>query len=173
MSEIAVRILEEDDWPTYREVRLRALRDSPEAFVATADEEEQFDETQWRERMRRSYRLVAVLDDDVVGVVSLLAESPQANDSELHDLAAAEVFGLWVDPGQRGHGTPELLIDAAAQRARFHNRTHLVYWVGVDNARAVAFASGYGFRPTDSRRAARTGGAEGGTEAAMVYPLAP
>ena len=59
MTDISVRSLGEDDWQDYRLVRLAALRESPEAFVATVDEEEAFDDDLWRERMRRSARLVA------------------------------------------------------------------------------------------------------------------
>ena len=40
MSEISVRLLEEENWSEYRDVRLRALKESPEAFVASAEEEE-------------------------------------------------------------------------------------------------------------------------------------
>ena len=34
MSEITVRALTEDEWETYRSLRLEALQESPEAFVA-------------------------------------------------------------------------------------------------------------------------------------------
>jgi len=34
MSEISVRVLREDDWQAYRQVRLAALQESPEAFLA-------------------------------------------------------------------------------------------------------------------------------------------
>ena len=39
MSEISVRVLEENDWQDYREVRLAALQESPQAFLATYAEE--------------------------------------------------------------------------------------------------------------------------------------
>ncbi len=172
MGDLYIRALSEDEWETFREVRLRALRQDPSAFVATVAEEEAMSEDDWRARMQRSARLVASVDDEIIGVVSLRVEPGDPTGAELDDLRAAEVFGLWVAPEHRGRGTPARLIDAAANRARAFESTHLVYWVGVDNAPGVAFASGYGFRPTDSRREARTGGEEGGTEAAMVFPLA-
>ena len=42
MSELTVRSLTEDDWEAYRAVRLEALRESPEAFVGTFEEESAF-----------------------------------------------------------------------------------------------------------------------------------
>ena len=47
MSEIHVRVLDEDEWATYKSVRLRALRESPEAFVASAEEEESLEDAVW------------------------------------------------------------------------------------------------------------------------------
>ena len=44
-------------------------------------------------------------------------------------------------------------------------------WVSTDNGRAVAFASGLGFRPTDSRRPMRGSNRDGEEEIAMILPL--
>ena len=35
MAEISVRVLSESEWSLYREIRLRALAQSPSAFTAT------------------------------------------------------------------------------------------------------------------------------------------
>ena len=59
MTEIHVRVLEADEWQTYKDVRLRALRESPEAFVASAEEEEAFGDDRWQQRMERSRRILA------------------------------------------------------------------------------------------------------------------
>jgi GNAT superfamily N-acetyltransferase len=167
MSEISVRLLDEEDWSVYRDVRLRALRESPEAFVASAEEEEAWPEEDWRARMRRSRRLLAERDGRVVGVASL-------GKHRTGEEGVGELFGLWVEPDQRGTGVARRLLEAAAQQARQDGLTHLVYWVGTDNGRAVAFASSFGFRPTDSRRPVRIHGVDGDEDAeemAMVLPL--
>ncbi len=38
MADIKVRLLDDDEWQLYREVRLAALRDAPEAFVASFED---------------------------------------------------------------------------------------------------------------------------------------
>jgi GNAT superfamily N-acetyltransferase len=166
MSDITVRALDEDEWQVYRDVRLAALEESPEAFVATLEEEQGYDEDYWRLRMRRSRRLIAQNGDGrPVGVASVgdAKESPET---------VAELFGLWVTPAARGTGVATKLVQAGAQTAREQGRTHLAYWVGSDNGRAVAFASGFGFRPTDSRRPMRVRQDDGEEEEiAMVLPL--
>ena len=60
MSEITVRALTEDEWETYRTLRLEALQESPDAFVADHATEAAEPEDFWRARMDRSVRLVAV-----------------------------------------------------------------------------------------------------------------
>lgn len=165
MSEITVRPLGEDDWQQYRTARLAALTESPEAFVATAEQEEAYDEERWRSRMRRSARLLAESEDDVVGVASL-------GMTKTGDRTAGELFGLWVRPQARGTGVATQLVKQGAVVARERGQSQLVYWVSTDNGRAVAFASGIGFLPTDFRRPMRVAGEDGDDEEiAMLLPL--
>jgi len=165
MSEISVRALGEEDWQQYRQVRLMALKDSPGAFVAGWAEEEALGEQDWRARMRRSRRLVAERDGSPLGVVSL-------GEGEAEFAHTAELFGLWVAPDARGTGVAWRLVEAGAAQAQQAGRSHLSYWVGTDNGRAVAFASSFGFRPTSTRRPMRvTNEEDGAEEMAMVLPL--
>jgi hypothetical protein len=55
MTEITVRGLDESEWSVYRDVRLRALAESPGSFTATLAEEADRDEQFWRDRMTRSH----------------------------------------------------------------------------------------------------------------------
>ena len=163
MGDIDVQVLTEDQWPRYRDVRLAALKESPEAFSATYEEEAALDEEYWRTRMARSKRLLATRDDEVVGVASI----GQAGDVE----SMAELFGLWVTPPARGTGVATALLQAGADVALGDGRSHLAYWVGTENGRAVAFASGAGFRPGDRRRPMRGAAHTHEQEIMMVLAL--
>jgi len=154
MSEISVRALGEEDWQQYRDIRLAALQEAPDAFVATWAQEEAFDEQVWRARMLRSTRLLAEREGSVVGVVSL----GQAEESFAH---SAELFGFWVAPEARGTGVAWKLVEAGAEEARKEGHSQLGYWVGTDNGRAVAFASSFGFRPGNTRRPMLVAGEDG------------
>lgn len=167
MADITVRALGEDDWESYRSARLAALTESPEAFVASVEDEDAFPESEWRDRMNRSTRLLAEIEGTTAGVASVgqirSGDAPKA----------AELFGLWVRPTSRGLGVATALVRASARTARDSGKSHLAYWVGSDNGRAVAFASGFGFRPTDSRRPMGVvSEADGEEEICMILPLA-
>ena len=160
-----MRVIGEEDWRLYRDVRLAALRDAPDAFMATEAQEKALDEPAWRERIHRSRRLVAESEGSPIGVVSIGPGDPD-------NPSTGELFGLWVAPAGRGTGVAWKLVEAGAAQALADGHTHLGYWVGTDNGRAVAFASSFGFRPTGTRRPMRvTNGTDGGEEILMVLPL--
>ncbi len=164
MSDITVRPLRVEDWERYRSVRLVALEESPDAFVASHEDEAAQDEEFWRLRMQRSTRLLAERDGEPVGIASVGSADEQPE--------AAQLFGLWVRPEARGTGVATELVRAGARSAAEAGKRQLLYWVGTDNGRAVAFASGFGFRPTAQRRPMRVVSEDDGEEElAMTLPL--
>lgn len=165
MTTIAVRALELTDWQQYKAVRLTALKESPEAFVATFDEEAELSDDVWQERMTRSQRLLAEVDGEPVGVASVGQDQAEA------DPQVAELFALWVTPARRGEGVAAALVQAGAETAQQQGKTRLAYWVGSDNGRAVAFAVGFGFRPSDLRRPMRKPDGDSDDEVMLVMPL--
>lgn len=166
MTEITVRVLDESEWSLYREVRLRALAESPGSFTATLAEEADRDEQFWRDRMTGSYRLLAERGQVPQGIVSLGRYE--------QDPSAAEVFGLYVVPDARSTGVAWGLVEAAAALAVQNGYSQLYYWVGTDNPRAIGFAKNFGFRLTGLRRTSRFADQElGAEEIAMVLWLEP
>ncbi len=166
MADIKVRLLSENEWQLFREVRLTALRDAPQAFVARYEDEASYDDDFWRERMRRATRIVAERGAEPVGLVSLGGHDD--------DPEAAAVFGLWTSPEVRGQRVAWGLVTAARQKAAEDGSEFLYFWVGSDNSSAVAFASSFGFRPTSERRPVRVADGESekdADEVAMVLPL--
>lgn len=161
MTDITVRVLDEQDWQIYRDVRLAALADSPNAFAASAAQERQFDDAFWRRRLTRSRRMIAQRGDDVVGVVSI-------GHSRSEDPRSCELFGLWVRPDLRGQGVAWQLVQAGVDQAGNDSFEFVYYWVGTDNGRGVAFASSFGFRPADARRPMQVTGVPEGVEPAEL-----
>lgn len=164
MSQITVRALAEDQWSEYRSIRLAALRESPEAFSSSFPAESDHDEPQWRACMLRAHRLIAERDGSPIGVVSVGASHDQER--------SADLFGLWVAPDVRNTGIAWRLVESAVQTAQQVGWTHIDYWVGTQNGRAIGFATNFGFRVTSRRRTARRPSEEfGDQEIALVLAL--
>jgi GNAT superfamily N-acetyltransferase len=137
MAEITVRVLDESEWRLYRDLRLRALEESPESFSAQLADEVDHDEQFWRGRMDRYHQLLAERDGRPQGIASL---GPYAAEP-----SAGEIFGLYVVPEARSTGVSWRLVEAAAALASGEGHRQLYYWVGIDNGRAIGFAKNFGF----------------------------
>ncbi len=165
MVDVRVRILGEDEWRLYRQVRLAALQDAPDAFVARFEDETSYDDDFWRERMTRAHRIVAERGDDPVGLVALGLHNEEPENGE--------VFELWTSPTVRGQRVAWDLLSTASQKAAQTGCRLLYFWVGSDNASAVSFASCFGFRPADRRPVRVADGApeKDADEVIMVLPI--
>lgn len=75
---INVRILGEDEWQLHREVRLAALRDALEAFVAPFEGEGSYCDGFWRERMNGRWLLEPLSRFGIGGTTRRSPPQPQA-----------------------------------------------------------------------------------------------
>ena len=125
-----------------RAVRLRALRDAPDAYWTTADEEAQTTLDEWRDRLTRPDRatFVATLNGTDVGLV--------VGEPHYEDVADAGLYSMWVAPEVRGQGVGERLIHAVIGWARSEGYRCLRLEVADANPPAVALYERMGFTPT-------------------------
>ncbi|MGC4812504.1 N-acetyltransferase family protein [Micromonospora sp. DT228] len=140
---IEIRVLAPDDWPTWRDLRLAALTEAPEAFGSRlADWQGDGDrEQRWRDRLSipGAHDVVAVLDRRPVGMASGV---PTA------DPLVLELISMWVHPDARGRGVGDRLVDEVACWARQHGADRLRLSVMPDNAAAKALYRRAGFQLT-------------------------
>ncbi|MCM0638110.1 GNAT family N-acetyltransferase [Cellulomonas wangsupingiae] len=142
-----IRRVDEDDWQTVRDVRLRALRESPDVFGSSLTREERFAESHWRMRLRTSATWVALDDAQVPrGLVSLIQE-PGSPEDDRH------VVSLWVAPEVRRTGTGWELLDSVVRGAATQGAATVSLWVVEDNASAVDLYVRAGFTRTGERQA--------------------
>lgn len=132
-----------DDWRRVRAVRLRALRDAPDAFWATAAEEAALSEAQWRERLALAATFLALRDGDDVGLA--------VGGPHWREPSDAGLTGMWVAGPLRGSGTATALIATVVAWARVAGYRRLRLEVADDNHRAVRFYERLGFVPTGWR----------------------
>ena len=140
-----IRRVAPEEWAAFRDIRLAALADAPNAFAATLDMETGYDERRWRERVSKSAFFLAWDDDRPVGMVGGYAQE----DGGWH------VISMWVAPQARGAGLADRLIGAVARHARGQDAPTLTLWVTDGNDRARAFYLRAGFRSTGRRQQVR------------------
>ena len=100
---ISIRRFTADEWRTYRDVRLRALSESPDAFGSTYEREVVLADDDWRERVA-----VGATAADQLPLVALVDGVPAGLSwgrvSEVNpDLA--HIYSVWVAPEHRDRGS--------------------------------------------------------------------
>lgn len=136
-------------WPESRRLRLEALRDSPQAFGASYEQEVAYPDEHWIGRLRESEErkaasLFAERDGELVGMIGAFFEAGP----EL-----ATVVAVYVRPEARGQGVGKLLVDAVLDRLREMPGTQRAkLMVNVEQTAAVALYRGAGFVETGTER---------------------
>lgn len=147
---VAVRRLGPDDWQLRRDLRLRALQESPHAFWSTYQDDAGRDDGRWQSALdpdsdRAAW--VVELDDEAVGMVSTFIDRNGASGSA-PDPETAHLVGLWVDPVVRGRRLASLLVEAVVAWARERELRRVSLWVVDTNDGAGRLYARHGFRPT-------------------------
>ena len=144
-----VRELQRHEWALFRELRLRAFAESPDAFARTLADALAQDDAYWV-RLTESVTapegqvmLVAEVEDRPAGIVFGLFDKERPK--------TGHVGGMWVDPAARGRGAGRALLDAAIAWARTRGLDRLELWVTEGNGSAARLYERAGFGVTGRR----------------------
>jgi ribosomal protein S18 acetylase RimI-like enzyme len=146
--------LQAHEWRTYRDVRLRALADSPQAFGSTFVEESVRDDEEWAKRLH---------DADADYDLPLIAESESGavglvwGRIAVVDTHTANVYQMWVHPAHRRAGTGQRLLDAVIEWARDRGVHDLFLTVTCGNAAALRLYQRNGFEAIGEPTPLRSG----------------
>ena len=151
--------LGEDDWATFREIRLRSLLDSPDAFGSTYGEEWSNTERAWRDWAAGRWRggaaaVFAGRAEDGSAVGTAMGAEYDAEPGIGH------VYAMWVAPDARGAGVGRALLEEVADWARHRGCDRLVLRVTETNEAARRFYAACGFAETGDREPLREGSEE-------------
>jgi ribosomal protein S18 acetylase RimI-like enzyme len=128
-----------DDWETFRDVRLAALKEAPYAFGSKWENEKDRSEEEWRHFVASRWRFVAVRGGQVVGT---------AAGGDANYTGAAALTSLWVEPGSRGLGIGDQLVIAVLDWAKAAGFSRALLWVSEGNLYAEALYRRHGFSRT-------------------------
>jgi len=162
-----VRRIEATDWQLLRELRLRSLRDAPEAFGQTHETALRLHDADWQQMARSSMHgdsrtwLIAEAAGAAVGIVQARRRASQD----------CLVYSMWVAPAARRSGIGRQLLDAVADWALGWGAHRIVLWVFGANEDAQRFYAQIGFSFVVHGPDAEAGRSFGAL--AMVRPLSP
>ena len=152
-----IRRLAAREWRAYRDLRLRALADAPDAFGTTLDAARRHSDAHWTERVSagagsvRELPLVAEDGGRLAGMVWATID-PAAPET-------AHVIQMWVAPESRGHRCGWMLLDAVVGWARDAGARTVLLRVTCGDSPARRLYSRAGFEPVGEPEPIRPGSA--------------
>ncbi|WP_417788021.1 GNAT family N-acetyltransferase [Stutzerimonas xanthomarina] len=108
MSKFEIKILTPENWELYKLARLNSLRESPDSFGSTHDQEAVLSDSEWQSRLDLKLRdidalpLVAEMDGQPVGIAWGFIHKP--------NLQVAHIYQMWISPEFRGKGIAKSLL---------------------------------------------------------------
>ncbi len=142
---VQVSLLYPDEWMRVRNLRLRSLRESPDAFGGNVEAENAFTEFEWRDKFSQLDFLVASINSDDIAIMSV-----EVLDGD-HG-ATCWIGGCWSDPHFRGQGAFSALfrfLDSLCE-SKGWQRQGLGVW--TDNFSAIAAYKALGFIEVGERQ---------------------
>ena len=142
-TSIRIRRIEPSDGPALRDLRLRSIAESPDAFGQPLDEARARPDIEWWRSARQSSHgesrtwLIAEEAGRTVGLVQGRKRRP----------ATLMLFSMWVDPTVRRLGVGRMLIEALETWGEDWGADETLLWVMADNLAAIEFYRDLGFEP--------------------------
>jgi GNAT superfamily N-acetyltransferase len=140
---ISIERITATDGQRLRAIRLRALRDAPDAFASTYEEAAARGEESWSRQLAVLATFVAVEDGHDVGLVRGGPDDARGD--------TAGLLSMWVAPEARGRGVGIALIDAVIHWARATGYVRVVLDVGAHNEPAKQLYARAGFVTSDQQ----------------------
>jgi ribosomal protein S18 acetylase RimI-like enzyme len=144
-----IRPLRQGDLSLFRPLRLEALRQHPDAFGSSVEDEQDSDMSRWFGEPP-NVTLGGFVNDEMVGSAGLIV-SPK-----LKQRHKGHIVGVYVAPGWRRTGLARALLDRLIQEARTSGLVLLTLTVATGNVSAQriyesAGFSAYGVEPRSLR----------------------
>jgi ribosomal protein S18 acetylase RimI-like enzyme len=143
-TNLLVRRAQADDAAAYRELRLMALREHPEAFGGDPEEEAARPLEFWCERLdpernRNSAQFVAERNGDLIGMMIVV----QMAGAKVQQ--SAWIYSVYLQPAARGLGLADTLLQACVDWAGVHGVCQLKLSVVTTNLAAIRLYLRHGF----------------------------
>jgi GNAT superfamily N-acetyltransferase len=143
----SIRRIKPGEGPRYRDIRLRALADTPSAFGSTVASESELTDADWTARATRSatgtdsaFFVAETAGGEWVGMAGGFREEDPPD--------TVHLVSMWVAPDYRRAGLGVRLVDAVSGWARGGGARAVELWVTRGNEPAASLYRRVGFVPT-------------------------
>src|SRR5262245_23786143 len=150
-----VRKYDSSEWPMYRDLRLRSLAESPDAFGSTLAAEQSRTAAEWTARLTAG--ATSGLDFPLVAEVHGKAAGLAWAKVDASNTSLVNIYQMWVAPEFRGQGLGRMLLRAAVEWARARNAHAIHLMVTCGDTSAMRLYTREGFTPIGEREALRPG----------------
>lgn len=143
---ISIRPIAPHEWLKYRNIRLQALQDSPDAFGSTWENEATRANENWSKRIAiaasggTDLPLFALNGDEVCGLIWCKLSTLEPG--------AADIYQMWVAPTARGQGIGSALLKQALDWARSRGARRVRLGVTSAESPAMRLYRSHGFCST-------------------------
>jgi ribosomal protein S18 acetylase RimI-like enzyme len=146
-----IRAVQTEDWPLVRDVCVRMLLDSPEAFGGTLAEAQGRSPSEWSlyvERCAKGIEMSAFLAEDSSGVCGFVGADTSDPRTPPGTVLVSQ---LWVAPRQRGTGLGRELMNAVTTWAEEGRAARISLGVAESNLGVQKFYEHLGYVDTGIR----------------------
>jgi GNAT superfamily N-acetyltransferase len=150
-----IRSFAEHEWAIYKDLRLAALTESPDAFASTLAKETQRSDAEWASRLAAGVRsswdfpVMAEMNGQSIGLAwGRIEESNRT---------VANLYQVWVYPTYRRRGAGQLLLDAVTSWAIGKQAHYLELGVTCGDTPAMRLYTRAGFEPVGQPEPIRPG----------------
>lgn len=127
-----IKKLGKNDWREWREIRLEALKKSPDSFLSSFEEEDKTPDDMWAKQLENSLKFGYFINDEIVGCSGLLIEKV-AKISH-----TATLSSMYVKDGVRGSGVGLALVNFVKDYAKKNHVKHLYLGCNAQNWRGLS-----------------------------------
>lgn len=147
MDNIQIIKLTPDRWAEYKALRLRALKDDPQAFGSSHAKEAAYSDEKWRERTNDNV-LFASNGDNLIGMMGIWQSE------EDKEKKTANVFGVYVIPEFRSKGISKMLMQDLLDKLKSNpDISKLKLTVNKNQLAAVKLYETFGFKTISQEKA--------------------
>ena len=157
MQTTAVRKFEPAEWLVYKELRLRSLAESPDAFGSSLPVEKERSAHEWQHRV--SAGTSSLMDLPLLALVGSAPAGLAWAKVDQADPSLVALFQMWVAPEHRGLGLGSQLLQAAISWARARNAAAVCLGVTLGDSPATRLYRKAGFVPNGEKGPLRPGSA--------------